>query len=264
MILISCEKDDSVETSNECTKTVNRYLANGGLHSWNIYYYENDNLIKKEYSFGDIELYEYDNSNNLVRSEFHSTDFNNNTIKLYSENQIQFVYVISNYGDTTYWETYNYENELLTHMESIDCNSYYFYGQEMDSVITTYKNGLLKEKLFKKTETNNLIYQARYRYDSYGEIDYYFIDNYEYSNNLLMREIHEHWNFGFTDMYTYEEFKYIYENGLLVKRETYDEPGELYMYEVYSYNDDDSLIRHDYFQYNGTLFSYDIIEYNCN
>lgn len=263
IILVSCQKDDSVETSNECTKTVNRYLGNGGLHSWVKYYYESDNLIKTEYSYGDLALYEYDELNNLTRSEFYSTDFQNYTIKLYSGNQIQFSYVISSTNDTTAWEVYNYENELLTHMESIDCNSYYFYGQEMDSVITYYKNGLLKEKLHKKTENNNLVYQARYRYDTYGEISYYFIDNFEYSNNLLVREIHEHWSFGFTDMYTYEEDKYLYENGLLVKSEKYYDPGVLNIYFIYHY-ENDKLVKQELFDYKGSLCSYDLIVYSCN
>lgn len=263
IILVSCEKGDSLNISDECTKTVNRYLGNGSLHSWNISYYENENLIKKEYSYGDLELFEYDNSNKLIRSEFHSNDFNKITIKIYSDNQIQYMYEINNTNDTMYWEIYNYKDEQLTHMESSDCNSFYYYGQEMDSVITYFKTGLLKERLLKKTENENLVYQARYRYDSDEKINYYFIDNFEYSNNLLMREVHEHWNLGLSDFYTYEENKYLYENGLLKRSEKYYEPGVLNIYFLYHY-ENGRLVKQELFDFHDELCSYDLIDYSCN
>lgn len=262
IILVSCENDDLIETSNECVEIVNRYLRTGELQSWKKSYYDNNNLVKIEYSYGDLALYEYDDFDDLIRSEFYSASFKNNTIKMYFENQIQFEYVINNTNDTTYWMTYNYENGLLNNSETSESYSYYFYGQEIDSVITYYKDGLLKERLLKKNENKNLVYQARYRYDSDGEIDYYFIDNFEYSNNLLIRDIKEHWNFGFYDMYTYEENKYLYENGLLIKHEKYDDPEVLYIYFIYHY-DNENLVKQEIFDYKDSLLLYDLIASSC-
>jgi len=284
LILLGCEKEDTIDKSYDCFEKLCQYNVNGELESWMKHYYMNGQVVKYEDSDGSWTTYEYDAFGNQIKlsSEFcdyeYEYDNMNNLVKMkffdlgtyvycivyeYDVNKIMHSYEINSSNDTTRWSNYFYENEKLSHIESDNRDSYYYYSSEIDSIIEKRKDNSIFLKSYFKYSNEKLIYRAVYQYNTNEEIVSYFIYTWEYDNELLIRKtnkiLHSLAN------YQYFDDRYIYnENNQKSRSESYDESGNLLGYGLYLYDSNDVIYRFESYNPSGLLIGYTIVENSCN
>lgn len=275
--IIGCQKDEI--TGFDCFDKQINYSDSGEFESWIKHYYKNEYNVKIEYSNGDIYEYEYDEfgnttleSSNEISIEYEYDQLNNlkkitvyksgqldhYQIFVYINNQLNSTYTINSSNDTTSWSNYEYKDDVLYRVEFDNRYSYYYYSNDIDSVITVWKNYQNKIKVFYEYLESKLVYEAKYVYDLNNEISFYELKTWEYNNELITKETVEKEDNYFSIMYFYNS------SNLLVKKETYLAKGVLDNYEVNQYNENNKLIRIDRFDSNDNLKSYSIIEHSCN
>jgi len=221
------------------------------------------NIIKKTSIFESgsefTNIYEFDNSNNEIKNEYYvSGQLRSYIIKNYIDSFLESIYYIDSSNDTTEWRKYVYKNNLRSRVETNNSDSYYYYSNEIDSIITVDKEEeFVSSKIYSKYTGSVKVYESLYNYNSSSDIIYYQIHTWDYDNEFLVRETQDVQNMFF-------DTRYVYENNLLKREESYLSSGLINRYQIYTYDDDDVLTRIDFFDDNDWGESYTIIESTCN
>jgi|GEM_PF-4597096 len=283
-LLYCCEKDETSFRDNSCEKTETTFYKNDRISTWIKYSYINGCNVKIEESNGQITMYDYDtfgniikktsifesgseftniyefdNSNNEIKNEYYvSGQLRSYIIKNYIDSFLESIYYIDSSNDTTEWRKYVYKNNLRSRVETNNSDSYYYYSNEIDSIITVDKEEeFVSSKIYSKYTGSVKVYESLYNYNSSSDIIYYQIHTWDYDNEFLVRETQDVQNMFF-------DTRYVYENNLLKREESYLSSGLINRYQIYTYDDDDVLTRIDFFDDNDWGESYTIIESTCN
>jgi len=284
LIVLGCEKEETIDKSYDCFKKEYQYNVNGELEYWIKHYYLNGLVVKYEDKSGNWTAYEYDengnqtklttsnskfiyqydNLNNMVKMEYYSSGVLDYYVtSIYSGNQIMHSYQINNSNDTSSWSHFYYLNVNISHVESDDNDTYCYYSEEIDSVIVKRKNSSIQSKKFSKYLESKLIYRSYYIYDVNQEVSDYCIDTWEYENELLIRKTRK--KSIYTNNYQYFDDRYIYnEINQKIKSEAYDELGNLIFYGLYLYDNNNNLYRFEGYSPDNLLTNYMKIEDSCN
>jgi len=283
LAILGCDNDDSIEENFDCYRKENNYNSNGELESWYKSFYKEGNLVEHEESNGSHTFYEYDiygnqttitnefccyeykydNLSNLVLMKYYESNIlKYHIIYEYSENQKDRSFRINSSNDTLNISNYYYQAGRLSHIKSTNQDSYFYYSSEVDSIIELRKDKSILSKTELKYLDENLVYKTMYRYSSDSEIAEYYIDTWEYNNDLLIRKTEKESSY-LSDIYSDIRF-YYNEQNQRIKTESYDEFENLMFYGLFLYDEYGILYRSEGYNLSDELVHYSLIKDSCN
>lgn len=282
-VLISCEKNQR-ELDFDCYINSTSYNSNDEIIFWSKDYYKNDNKIKFENSEGQMSEFHYDKSNNLISViyENNKTEYEYNSenkrikskfyinnkldyfsVTIYKDTLIQETFSIDNNGDTIGKTIYNYNSDdLIKSVISNNTETYYYYSENIDSVISSDTRGASTYKKYLKNDQK--IYEEIRGFDYTGAELSYIIRNWEYNDDELLIRKTEETYYSMQDDYFWSDNRYQYNsNNQKSRSESFDKSDNLLGYSIYYY-DDLILKKYESFDNNNSLTSYTLIDNNCD
>lgn len=281
VLIISCEKDDVQKY--DCSILSTNYFAIDEVRSWTKDFYLNDRLMKSETSGGGLSEYKYDNNGNKISEIVHGnrTDYeynsNNQLIKRihYSNGQISTSYVFVRQDsliqmsykvfneDTSFVTNYHYSNNRLDSINSGTLNSYYYYTNEVDSVVRISEGNKTINRWHIKYKNGLRIFIEDWQYDMDGQETNHLIRTWEYnSGKVVIRIVTDRYDFHTGYDYTDRRTKYN-DAGLKTRVEYYSKSNELMSYAIFIY-DQSQLTRIEEYNNQDVLYRYTTYESTCD
>ena len=233
---------------------------------WNYEYDGQGNVTKVEYEKGDFYLMSYDNLNRCVKSEqFVEDTLYLRTYKFYLDTLLIREHILRKNGDTNNTVNYYYNDD--NQIDSVISNSLKIYHTYSLNKHMISKFNDRSFKFFERITTteNGLTTKfEEYHYRDNSELFKSIISTREYdeSKNLIKSVLEQ---FRLNPYGTkYDELRYSYNSmGNTLRRELYNSNENLIQYTDYLY-DDGNLVKKQTFDSEGNKIVYTLVDNTCD